>query len=81
MLLPVLEVPALFQPQGNVKPRPGPSGGGLSVAAPYKLHGGNSTIRSLHECTKREYAKDVLRSRALLGLGLHVCPPQVKVEG
>ena len=53
---------ALFQPQGKVRPRPGPSGGGLSVAAPYKLHGGNSTTRSLHawdECTKREYAKDV----------------------
>ena len=36
--------------------------GGLSVAAPYKLHGGDSTTRSLHawnECTKREYAKDV----------------------
>ena len=56
-------VPALFQPQGKVRPRPGPSGWGLSVAAPYKLHGGNSATRSLHarnECTKREYAKDVL---------------------
>ena len=52
---------ALFQPQGKVRPRPGPSGGGLSVAAPYKLHGGNSTTRSLrawNECTKREYAKE-----------------------
>ena len=32
------------------------------MAAPYKLHGGNSTTRSLHawnECRKREYAKDV----------------------
>ena len=32
------------------------------MVAPYKLHGGNSTTRSLHawtECTKREYAKDV----------------------
>ena len=32
--------PALFQPQGKVRTRPGPSGGGLSVAAPYKMHGG-----------------------------------------
>ena len=33
------------------------------MAAPYKLHGGNGTTRSLHawnECTKRECAKDVL---------------------
>ena len=32
------------------------------MAAPYKLHGGNSATRSLHvwnECTNREYAKDV----------------------
>ena len=31
------------------------------MAAPYKLHGGNSTTRSLrawNECTKREYAKE-----------------------
>ena len=30
------------------------------MAAPYKLHGGNRTTRSLHawnECTKREYAR------------------------
>ena len=63
-------VPALFQPQGKVRPRPGPSGGGLSVAAPYKLHGGNSTTRSLHawnECTKREYAKDVLEPHHVVG--------------
>ena len=36
------------------------------MAAPYKLHGGNRTTRSLHawnECTKREYAKDVLLPR------------------
>ena len=37
------------------------------MAAPYKLHGGNSTTRSLHawnECTKREYAKDVRQAAA-----------------
>ena len=65
----LVRVPALFQPQGKVRPRPGPSGGGLSVAAPYKVHGGNSTTRSLHawnECTKREYAKDVRLGRHLL---------------
>ena len=39
--------PALFQPHGKVRARPGPSGGALGMTAPYKQHGGNDATRSL----------------------------------
>ena len=39
--------PALFQPHGKVRARPGPSGGALGMAAPYKRHGGNDATRSM----------------------------------
>ena len=39
--------PALFQPHGKVRARPGPSGEALSMAAPCKRHVGNDATRSL----------------------------------
>ena len=48
MLVPVLFCrPALFQPQGKVRARPGPSGEALCMAAPCKRHGVNDATRSL----------------------------------
>ena len=40
-------VPALFQPHGKVRARPGPSGEALCVAAPCKRHGVDDATRSL----------------------------------
>ena len=39
--------PALFQPHGKVRARPGPSGEALCMAAPCKRHGVNDATRSL----------------------------------
>ena len=39
--------PTLFQPRGKVRRTPGPSGGALRAASPYKRHGGNAATRSL----------------------------------
>ena len=61
--------PALFQPHGKVRARPGPSGEALCMAAPCKRHVFNDATRSLRAwsaCTGREYAKDRFDVRALL---------------
>ena len=46
----VLGLQRSFQPRGKLKRPPGPRGGALRTAAPYKRRGGNDATRSLRVC-------------------------------